>query len=273
MVRGGRARPGALGDAVWTAIDRPLVVVPVGSTEQHGPHLPFGTDTLVASAVVDGVVARARADGVEALAAPALAYGASGEHQDFPGTSSIGTQALTFALLELGRSMSGWAGRIVLVNGHGGNVEALATAVPVLRDEERPVSWLPCGPAAGLLDAGGTGDAHAGRVETSLVLAIAPDLVRRARAEPGNTASSLADLMPALRAGGVRQVAPNGVLGDPSGANAVEGERLLAGMVDDAWARIAGGQVDGRGCLVPTGRRGPTGSGAEVHAHDGSTDT
>jgi len=81
-----------------------------------------------------------------------------------------------------------------------------------------------------------------------------------------------AEILPELRSGGVRRVASNGVLGDPAGANAAEGERLLAGMVDESWARIAGGQVDGRGCLVPTGRRGRAAARADAPAHDGPTD-
>src|ERR1700757_534053 len=100
----------------------PSIMVPLGSTEQHGPHLPLDTDTRSATAVARGAVARL---GQEWMLAPALAYGASGEHQDFPGTISIGTEALTALLIEYGRSAACWAQRLLFVNGHGGQKVAL----------------------------------------------------------------------------------------------------------------------------------------------------
>jgi len=215
--------------------DHPTVVVPLGSVEQHGPHLPLGTDTAVAAAVAAGLVTRRPA----LLLAPAVPYGASGEHEGFPGTVSIGTEALTALLVELGRSAGRWAGRLLVVNGHGGNLDALRAAVPLLQHEGRDVGWFPCGlPGA---------DAHAGRTETSLMLHVEPVAVDPARAEPGETAP-IAELLPRLRAGGVAAVSPNGVLGDPTGATADEGAGLLAGMVDRAVAALDAWRVrpDGR---------------------------
>ncbi|UUT34867.1 creatininase family protein [Microbacterium elymi] len=83
-------------------------------------------DTLIAAAVCARAAARCAP---EVRVAPALAYGASGEHQDFPGTISIGTEALAHALIELGRSARTWAARLVFVNGHGGNLDAVRAAV------------------------------------------------------------------------------------------------------------------------------------------------
>ncbi len=103
-------------------------MIPLGSTEQHGPHLPLDTDTRIATAVARAAAPEARLER-EWLMAPAIAYGASGEHQSFAGTISIGTEALTMLLVEYGRSAAGWARRLVFVNGHGGNVAALADAV------------------------------------------------------------------------------------------------------------------------------------------------
>ncbi|OLT13360.1 mycofactocin system creatininase family protein [Pseudonocardia sp. CNS-139] len=155
-----------LGSHVWTDLDRPrTLLVPVGSLEQHGPHLPLDTDTRVAAAVA----ARAAAGDPALLVAPPLAFGASGEHESFPGTLSIGHAALRAVLVELGRSAGRWAARLVFVNGHGGNLPTLADAVAQLRDEGRDASWFGCGVPGG--------DAHAGRTETSLLLALAP-LVR-----------------------------------------------------------------------------------------------
>lgn len=197
-----------------------VVAVPVGSLEQHGPHLPLDTDTAIACAVAAGVAQR-----LGGWCAPAIAYGSSGEHQAFPGTTSVGTPTLLRVVVELVRSLRSWAGHVVLVNGHGGNVEAVRAAVRLLVSEGHDVSWVPCA-APGM-------DAHAGRAETSLMLHLRPDSVRLDRAEPGNTAP-LTALLPYLRAGGMAAVSRNGVLGDPRGATAEEGQRLLAEMIDSA---------------------------------------
>lgn len=222
-----------LADLTWRELgevpgERPLtLLVPLGSVEQHGPHLPLGTDTLIADAVA---TALERADPGLVLA-PALGYGASGEHEGFAGTVSIGHAALRLLLIEYGRSACRWAQRLAFVNGHGGNVAALVEAVRLLRSEGRDVGWLPCSAP------GRQGDAHAGRTETSLLLALANGQVRTAHAESGNT-TPLPELMPRLREQGVRGVSPNGILGDPAGASAAEGESLLAAIVTAATAAL-----------------------------------
>ncbi len=209
---------------------RPTVVVPVGSLEQHGPHLPLETDTVVATAVAVGLAERLRAEGgAEVLLAPAVAYGSSGEHQSFAGTVSIGTEALRHLLVELVRSVRTWAARVVLVNGHGGNLAALVGAVDQLRAEGHDVSWAPCAVVGA--------DAHAGRTETSLMLHLRSEQVRRDRLEPGNTLP-VRTLMPLLEAAGVEPASANGVLGDPRGATAEEGRALLEEMVGLALARV-----------------------------------
>ncbi len=216
----------------WPEVDgapRRLLVVPVGSLEQHGPHLPLDTDTRIAAEVAR----RACAGRVGVALAPAIGIGASGEHAGFAGTLSIGTDALTGCLIELGRSASAhWPG-MLLVNGHGGNADAVAAAVSRLRAEGRRCgSWN-----AGLPG----GDLHAGRFETSIMLALCPAEVRMDAAAPGDQ-RPLSELMPLLRDRGVRAVSANGVLGDPSGASAAEGGRLLAQLTAglaaelDAWA-------------------------------------
>jgi len=208
-----------------------LVLVPVGSTEQHGPHLPLETDTLVATAVAEGVAQRLGGAERGVWVAPALAYGSSGEHQSFPGTASIGTEALRFVVVELVRSLRTWASRVVLVNGHGGNLTALRGAVDQLVAEGHDVVWMAC--------ATEDVDLHAGRTETSLLLHLAPALVRLERAEAGDC-RPLAEILPALVSGGVAAVSPNGVLGDPAGATAAEGRDVLASMVDELAGRLAG---------------------------------
>jgi creatinine amidohydrolase len=201
-----------------------ILAVPVGSTEQHGPHLPLGTDSDVAVALAHRLGA-ARPD---VLVAPALPYGSAGEHAAFPGTLSIGAAALELVVVELVRSADAFAG-VVLVSGHGGNAEPLAAAVATLRAEGRRVlGWSPRIP---------TGDAHAGRTETSLLLALAPQLVRLDAAEPGDV-RPLAAVIGELRRNGVAAVSPNGVLGDPTGATAEEGERLLETLAADLIASV-----------------------------------
>lgn len=217
-------RPGDLVDATSAEVEgAPLLLVPVGSLEQHGPHLPLETDTAIAEAATERLADRLAEQAVPAWVAPALCYGSSGEHQSFPGTVSIGTEALTHLVVELVRSAATWADRVVLVNAHGGNAEALTDAVAQLTDEGRDVAWLPC--------ASEEVDLHAGRTETSLMLHLRPDAVRTELAEAGDT-RPLAEILPAMRSGGVAAVSANGVLGDPTGASADEGAEILAAMVE-----------------------------------------
>ncbi len=210
-----------LGRAAWTEIDAPILIVPVGSCEQHGPHLPLHTDTVIASALARDLAGR-RGD---CLVAPPLAITASGEHQGFPGTLSIGNAAMRELLIELVRSAD-WAGGVVLVNGHGGNASAMARAAATLaRESRRVLAWSP------RIDGG---DPHAGHVETSLMLALAPDDVRLERAAPGPV-PAIADLV----RHGVQPLSPSGVLGDPTAATSDEGEQLLAQLVTQLTDAVA----------------------------------
>lgn len=195
-----------------------LVIVPLGSLEQHGPHLPLDTDTQIATAVATRVSALIPGSWV----APAVAFGSSGEHQSFAGTTSIGSEALRLIVIELTRSIAHWARRVVFINGHGGNLPAVRGAVDQLRVEGHDVRAIPCW----LIGA----DAHAGRTETSLMLYLSPETVHLRLAEAGNTAP-LDELMPLLMTAGVTAASPNGILGDPRDASAAEGRQLLRTMV------------------------------------------
>jgi creatinine amidohydrolase len=205
-----------------------LLLVPLGATEQHGPHLPLDTDTRIAVAVADGVALRIEG----ALVAPAIAIGASGEHAGFAGTLSVGTKVLADMLVELVRTAGPEFTRIVVVNAHGGNAYALRAATATCAAEGRSLEvWSVRLPGA---------DAHAGRTETSLLLHLAPESVLLDRAAAGNTAP-LEELLPRMMEGGVGEVSANGVLGDPTGADAAEGAALLRQLVDAAVAQIADG--------------------------------
>jgi len=223
-----------LGEGTWTdhwkPTRRPLLVVPIGSCEQHGPHLPLDTDTRIASALAKSLLNNY--DEGELLLCPALAISASAEHASFPGTLSLGAAVFEQVIIELVRSAD-WATGVVLVNGHGGNRAPVDRAVRVLEAEQRRVlAWWPHIP---------DGDAHAGHTETSMMLAISPELVRMDDAEEGNM-QPIAELMEVLRTDGVGAVSSNGVLGDPRLATATHGRSLLTRLsidlvsaVDEWW--------------------------------------
>jgi len=202
-----------------------VLVVPVGATEQHGPHLPLTTDADLAVAVAEA----AAEDDPLVVVAPVVAFGSSGEHAGFAGTLSIGREATESVLVELARSATSDFAHVVLVCAHGGNAAPLLAALDRLQAEGRSVTgWWPRW----------GGDLHAGRTETSLMLAVDPGRVHLAVAVPGDP-RPLDVLLPLLESGGVRSVSPSGVLGDPTGATAEEGRALLRRAAADLTGAIA----------------------------------
>ena len=117
-----------------------MLVVPLGSTEQHGPHLPVSTDADLALALALALDSR-RSD---IVVGSLISYGASGEHAGFPGTLSIGQDALELLLLELGRSAAMTFAHLLLVSTHGGNAEPVRRAVARLRAESRDLPVRRC---------------------------------------------------------------------------------------------------------------------------------
>ena len=196
-----------------------ILLLPLGSCEQHGPHLPLDTDTQIAQ----HLCAQAALQDDRLLIAPSLSITASGEHAGFPGTLSIGTDALTQVLIEIVRSAD-WCNGVVFVNGHGGNADAVAAAARTLTSEHRNVAaWWP------RIE---HGDAHAGASETSMMLVINPEQVNMAKAEAGST-QPISEISAQLRSGGVRAVSTNGVLGDPTTATSEHGHNLLSQLTHD----------------------------------------
>ncbi|MGB3409977.1 MAG: mycofactocin biosynthesis peptidyl-dipeptidase MftE [Microthrixaceae bacterium] len=235
-----------LGAMTWPEVsDGALLVIPTGSCEQHGPHLPLDTDTRIAVALANELARRI--DGI--LVGPAVAIGASGEHQAFPGTLSIGTTVFEAVVVELCRSAlppaySGnpapFAG-VVFVNGHGGNIEAFSSALNVLHGEGRRVlAWHPR--VVG-------GDSHAGRTETSMLLHLDPDCVREDLIEPGSTAR-WRDIGATVMAEGLAAVTPNGILGDPTTATAAKGSEVFETLVDDLCS-VVGAWLSTNGLALP----------------------
>ncbi|MEI6700251.1 MAG: mycofactocin biosynthesis peptidyl-dipeptidase MftE [Actinomycetota bacterium] len=204
----------------WSSPDveaNTVLVIALGATEQHGPHLPLSTDTIVAEALAEHLV-----DALDGFVlGPTMPIGASGEHAGFKGTLSLGTEVLALVLVEIVRSSRGSASGVFFVVGHGGNEPAVSTAIALSTAEGDHVG-------AGYAGLPG-GDAHAGRTETSLLLHLSPQLVALGKAEQGNT-TSLAELLPVLQTSGVKAASPNGILGDPAGASASEGRALFEKM-------------------------------------------
>ncbi len=214
---------------------RLLLVVPTGSCEQHGPHLPLETDTLLACAWADALADR-RAD---VVVAPPVWIGASGEHKGFAGTLSIGIDAMRDTAVELARSalpephpkqaqtrhdMAQAFSGVLFVNGHGGNAQALAEAMTILAEESRVVDvWHP---------RISQGDPHAGNTETSLMLHTHPASVRMELAEPGS-GQRFRDIIGTVREQGLASVTPNGILGDPTTATAAHGRELFESLLED----------------------------------------
>jgi creatinine amidohydrolase len=206
-----------------------VVVLPVGATEQHGPHLATGTDTTSAALVAHRAAARTRD-----IVRPALPYGCSLGHGDhWPGTISLHPVTLTTVVVEIGRWVraSGFT-KLVMVNGHATNGPPCQSALLQLRYEisdlrMRFVSLFDLSPAIAKRYARDVPDYHANEAETSLLLHADPGMVRPDRAvdEPDRTIGrELQYPMPT--------VTRSGVVGAPSTATAASGAELLDALVD-----------------------------------------
>lgn len=201
----------------------PIVLLALGSWEQHGAHLPFDTDTVIIEAVVDAAIRSVDPENTQFSVVPTIGVTASDEHNGFAGTLSIGTNALSDVVVSIARSAS-WARGICIVNGHGGNSDALKLVHSALDYENiRHSIWsLPYYEGA---------DMHAGHTETSLMLHLAPDTVRMDLAEVGAVGDSEI-LIERMRAGGIKEVSSNGVVGDPTNATAAHGAIMLSFYAD-----------------------------------------
>lgn len=156
-----------------------VAILPVGALEQHGPHLPLGTDHLLAEAMAG--LGAAQAKTAECYLLPVLPIGVSEEHHDWPGTVWLGTEEMIAALMSVARGVAN-AGiqKLLIINGHGGNVPALQTAVRRARIQHglfaSTLGWMALGigdhPKESRID-----DIHGGFMETSVMLHLFPDLV------------------------------------------------------------------------------------------------
>jgi len=215
------------------------VILPLGATEQHGPHLPLGTDTFRAAALAKRLAAQLPGS----LVAPVLPIGCSDEHTGFPGLFSLSSETLAAVIVDCAQRMVGWGvHQLIPLSAHGGNEQALALAGERLRQQLPQLCvWLPATltQVAAPLLAIAEEDAispemlglHAGEGETSEMLYLHPELVRMEYAVPGHT-GDMVEILPRLREVGLRPLAPNGILGDPRPARAARGERYLLAEVE-----------------------------------------
>ena len=220
------------------------MILPLGATEQHGPHLPLATDTIRAEALAERLSERLPGS----LVAPALPFGCSDEHSGFPGLLGVEAETLARVIADLARRMSGWGvRRLILLSAHGGNQKALDLALEILAEEmpqlevftnESLESIAPALLEAANRDGISASELglHAGESETSEMLHLRPDLVG-ARREPGFT-GDMETVMDELYAGGLRTVTDNGVLGNPTRADPERGASYLDAVADDLAARI-----------------------------------
>jgi len=230
------------------AIDKSdaLVLQPIGAIEQHGPHLPCATDTLVVDHLTDRALS-VTPEAVNVWRLPVLSYGKSSEHIGYPGTISLSTETLLAVCRDVGRSVAASGFRkLAFVNGHGGQPQLLEVVARDIREETDLQVFplfpyrLPGAPSDAPPDPDRAYDLHAGRGETSSVLAIAPELVRTDRITVGSMrARDLYEPRAHLTLEGAlptawltRDLAPTGVLGDPTGASAERGERALTAIAD-----------------------------------------
>ncbi|WP_158742910.1 creatininase family protein [Acidisphaera sp. L21] len=227
-----------------------IVLLPVASTEQHGPHLPTGVDDILCSAVCLRT-AQIVAAGRPIVVAPTLWCGLADHHVAFGGTFSLSLATYHAVLRDLCRSILGAGfGRVVMVNGHGGNMAALTVLVGELtRELEAPIATVTYfmeaqAEAAAILD-DQPGVMHACEAETSLMMALAPDLVDRARLGEarGPDFDMLASLTPTLkRFHRFKEITGSGVVGDARRASAEKGAALLEAYANGLAERLLAGE-------------------------------
>jgi creatinine amidohydrolase len=223
-----------------------VVVIPTGSIEQHGPHLPLVVDALLSESIAEAAV-EAAAGRVKALVAPAIHLGYSGEHLDFPGTLSLRPKTLMAVYADVIDSLA-QAGfrRMFFLNGHAGNESVLRLALQEARQARRDLLattssyWrLAAEPLAALQKDAGAGIAHGGDIETSLAVFLAPDLVKMEQAVPNRPAWGSSYLKgglacsPAVVYGRLRlDLTRLGHTGDPTLASTGLGERMFRAIVE-----------------------------------------
>jgi creatinine amidohydrolase len=237
-----------LEEATWTdvdAVETDLALLPTGSTEQHGPHAPLGTDRIAAEAVAEaGAATYEDQRGDPVVVAPPIPVGVSAEHRTFAGSLWVSEDTFRSYVRETVASLAHHGfDRVVLVNGHGGNVDALReVAGRITREDDAyavPFTWFEhVGEDAPPMG-------HAGGRETSLLRAVTPETVREGRIEAARDGGSerWGEWVEGVNlAYDVEEFSENGVVGDPTEGSEAVGEQLLstaAGSLSRLLAAVA----------------------------------
>ena len=230
-----------------------IAVLPLAAVEQHGPHLPLGVDAMIAEGLVQRCAAALPATS-PAVFLPIQEVGKSNEHLSYPGTLTVGWETAIRSWIEVGKSVArAGVRKLVLITSHGGNVSPMDIVARELRVAHGllvvTTSWGRLGKWQEIYDYQGVfTDIHGGTSETSVMLALRPDLVEMGKAE--DFASAQADLKARHRRlgyhGGEANVSwmsedlnPKGTVGDATAADAAKGEADLASMVQGFLELIA----------------------------------
>ncbi len=240
-----------LEELTWPDVKRAIeggfdtVVFAVGSTEQHGPHLPLASDTIMGESLAEAVARRLK----NALVGPALRVGCSQHHLAFPGTVSIDSTVLQQTVIGYAETLLGHGfRRLVIVPSHGGNFQPVAEAVERLRKQMPGKEIVAFCDLNRLVEKShklsqefgvspGVSGAHAGEFETSILLFLRPELVDMSRAEEGFT-GDITPIIPDLLKYGLAKVTANGILGDGRFGDASRGEKYLLAWLELILAEI-----------------------------------
>jgi creatinine amidohydrolase len=222
---------------------RSILCLPIGSIEQHGPHLPLNTDVVLAEEFARRIIAR-WGETYDLWQLPTLTVSLAREHEWAPGTLSLSIQGMTTLIRDLGREIARSlpARNLAIINGHGGNRGILEVLAQDLRADFylnvcvlHPAVWAEVDINAAIPEI------HGGKNETSMMLAIAPHLVRREQIAPtgGRTdgavrATILDQAVTWPWTTNEKQIADMGVVGDPKAASAELGQRMLDRVAENA---------------------------------------
>lgn len=232
--------------------DGSILIVPVGSIEQHGDHLPVSTDTILVDAVAHAGAKRI-ADDVPLLVTPTVWHGYSPHHLPFGGTITLDVEELIDVLEAVADSaLENGFNSLLLLNGHGGNMSIIDNAVKTIGREhpEATVHGLTYFTLAtrfidDIRDSEPGGMSHGGEFETSLMMHLRPDLVRADRMEATHKEATFdyesTDLMDGGELGTYRtfdEYSDSGAIGAPELASAEKGEAILEGLKDEMEALL-----------------------------------
>jgi creatinine amidohydrolase len=225
-----------------------ILCLPIGSIEQHGPHLPLNTDVVLAEGVTRLIIGQ-WGEALDLWQLPTVSISLAREHEWAPGTMSLSIVGMTAYVRDLGREIARSlpARNLMIVNGHGGNRGILEVLAQELRSDFG-LNICVLHPAS-LADTNADSDApeiHGGKNETSMMLAIAPHLVRRDQIAALKMPPDGEAIRKTILQRGVtwpwttddKRIADTGVIGDPKAASAAFGQGIIDRVVETAGAAL-----------------------------------